>query len=156
MKFLKALTRWVSFLSFLFCLGGCAKYAASDSGRVVEIFSAVKIDNGYVYSEESIFEVGGVKYLLRHKAVYGTDGVVEQFLSYKPEGVIKYDKEELLRDKKIVDSAGLPFGQKWTYKSSYLDADDRHIEVREIMRHLLMHEGEGNRVLFYVVRFKEH
>ena len=151
MKFLKALIRWETLLSLLVCLGGCAKYAVIDSGRVVEIFLAVKIDDGYVYSKESIFEVGGVKYLLRYKAVYGIDGVVEQFVSYKSEGVIKYDKEELLRDKKIVDSAGLPFWQKWTYKLGYLKADNIRIEVREITGHLLMHEGDGNMVLFYVV-----
>lgn len=127
-----------------------AQYADRDSGRIVEIFSAVKIIDGYIFSAESVFEVDGTKYSLRQKAIYGRDGEVEQFLLYKPEGTIEYSKAEILKDKKIIDYAGLPFEQKWTYESDYLvDNAGVRIRVRKVNCHLLMHEVDGDRVLFY-------
>lgn len=127
-----------------------AQHVDRDSERIVEIFSAVKINDGYIYSAESILEADGTKYLLRQKAIYGRDGEVAQFLLYKPEGVIEYSKAEVLKDKKIIDHAGLPSKQKWTYKSDYLvDDGGMHIKVRKVECDLLMREGDGDRVFFY-------
>lgn len=140
----------ISLFSFIFisCANKNKKY------KIVEIFYGVEVvDDGYIYSEGSNFKVDeNNKYSLRHKAIYGEDGIIIKFIIYKPEGILNYTNDDLIKDKKILVNFGIPFSQKWTYMNNQLiDDNGKYItKAKKIDKLLLMVKKQG--VIFYKLK----
>lgn len=130
-KLTNALFLFFGLLLFLSC-------DAQDKTTVIEILTGKEIENAdYVYSDGSIFKLGNKEYSLRSKAIYGTDGNIQQFVVYKSEGKLDYNKADLLRDKKMLDYYELPFHQKMSYSGGTLKDKDNKIAVTSIEDYLI-------------------
>ena len=121
----------------------------NSSQRVVEISSAVLIDEDYKYSTESIREINGNKVWLRYKACYGTNGNINKLIVYKPEGVLQYEYAEIMADTNIVLNFKLPLTQMWVYRNNKIDKhNDEEINV-ELVNDTLLMSKVNHDVIFY-------
>jgi len=88
---------------------------------IIEICDAVNIEKNtpYSYLKESTFVTEGRAYSLRDKAVY-KNGEIDQLTVYRSDGVLTYQKAELLRDTALLNKINLPIKQKWYNKDNLL------------------------------------
>ncbi|MEZ4878019.1 MAG: hypothetical protein R2805_10775 [Flavobacterium sp.] len=111
---------------------------AQNKTIIVEILTGVEIKgDGYTYSEESIFNLGGKKYSLRSKANYDSNGNIQQLEIYKSEGKLNYDRPNLINDRSLLEFYGLPFQQKITYSNDVLKNGDDEINATSIGDYLI-------------------
>ena len=60
-----------------------------------ELLVGVEVEEGYVYSDESRFELGDKKYFLRARGDYTEEGRINKLYVYKSEGILVYSQSEL-------------------------------------------------------------
>ena len=124
---------------------------AQDKTVVVEILVGKEVENdGYIYSDDSIFKFGNKEYSLKSKAIYDVDGNIQQLEVYKSEGKLSYSRAELLEDRKILDYYGLPFQQKMSYSDGKLSNGDEKITVITFEDYLI--DKEDSVVRFYKLK----
>lgn len=124
---------------------------AQDKTIVMEILTGKEIENdGYIYSDDSIFKLGNKEYSLRSKAIYDVDGNIQQLEVYKSEGKLSYSRAELLEDKKMLDYYRLPFQQKMSYSNGKLSNGDEKIIVIPIEDYLI--DKDDSVVRFYKLK----
>ena len=117
--------------------------------RIVEMFKGVEIENlNYEHSNNSIFRLNNVTYSLRQKVIYNEKGEFERFILYKPEGMLEYDKKELLKDKNLIDYYDLSFKQNWFYKDGTLTIESNKIKVLKIEDTFLITEENGVTIFY--------
>lgn len=134
-------------LLFIVIFTGCS----GEKSKVIEIFYGIKVERGYIFSEESNFEVDeNTKYSLRSKASYGEDGIVSNLVVYKPEGRLEYNREEIIADMGIINFWLLPYSQGLVFTDDKLmDRSGREVDGVEYINATLLMKDEGNGVLFY-------
>lgn len=108
-------------------ISGCAsnnhdaKQNSNHEGKIREMVIAVEIFNSnYVFSDESMINVGEITYSVRQKAIYGISGAIQKLIVYKPEGRLEYNEEQILRDTQLIGNYGFPVKQNWRRMSDVL------------------------------------
>lgn len=114
------------FLTTLSCSMG------KPSQGVVEVYTAIEVDSNFQHSDESLFRVGQRVFSLRSKSCYDSDGVIREFILFKPEGLLRYSKEQLATDKQLMEHHQVYFSQDWLINGNLIDIGDRRISVRDI------------------------
>ncbi|QMU63604.1 MAG: hypothetical protein GKR88_17145 [Flavobacteriaceae bacterium] len=119
---------------------------------VVEILTGIEIESDdYNYSDESILKLGNVEYLLRSKAIYDTNGDIQELEIYKSEGNLNYDRSKLIEDISLLEYYGLPFHQKLSYSDGVITKDENdRIDVTAIGDYLI--NEDDNIVRFYKLK----
>ena len=122
-----------------------------EENTTLEIFTGYEItDDNYVYSEESIFKTKDKTYSLRNKVFYNNHGEVDKLLVYKPEDIIEYTKEEIIKDKLLLETLDLPYKLTWSYKEGVLVINDEKMRIEKITDNILLN-NDKNRVVFYKI-----
>ena len=117
---------------------------AQEKLQVKEVFTGVKIDDAnYEYAEDAMFVLQGENYSLRQKAVYNLNGDLEMLVQFKPEGKLKYNRDEILKDQNIIEYYGFPLKQNWEFKENELVDGANKIVVEKITADLLKREENG-------------
>ena len=117
---------------------------AQEKLQVKEVFTGVKIDDAnYEYAEDAMFVLQGENYSLRQKAVYNLNGDLEMLVQFKPEGKLKYNRDEILKDQNIIKYHGFPLKQNWEFKENELVDGANKIVVEKITADLLKREENG-------------
>lgn len=120
--------------------------------QVSEIFTGVKVEKGYSFSEESVFKIAGEIYSLRKKAVYNSDGDLVKMTRYKPEGVLDYTKDELTKDVKLLEDFNFPLKQNWIYEEGkIIDNLGESIDVEKIDGKFVLSK-QMKQVTFYKIK----
>lgn len=125
---------------------------AQNKKKVVEILTGIEIkSNDYHYSDEFHFKLDSVEYSLRSRAIYDTNGDIQQLEIYKPEGKSNYDRLKLLEDKRLMEYYGFPFHQNFIYSDGVIikNKDDR-INVAFTGDYLI--NKDDNMVRFYKIK----
>ena len=152
-----------TFILSISAASGCSSNDLNNKGhsnnknKIVEVFDAVKITDGnHTFSEESIFKVNKTIYSLRTKAIYDKSGTIEKLILYKPEGILEYNKEHLLKDRKIMNYSGFPFSQKWSYVNGSLTDDSINYisSVTKVSDYILKSE-KNKKTIFYKLKQKK-
>lgn len=122
-----------------------------EENKTLEIFTGYEITNdNYVYSEESIFKTKDKTYSLRNKVFYNTHGEVDKLLVYEPEDIVEFTKEEIIKDKLLLETLDLPYKLTWSYKEGVLVINDERIRIEKITDNILLN-NDKNRVIFYKI-----
>jgi hypothetical protein len=119
---LKKLINGLLFASLLVSFLGCK---GQNSIKVKELCIAIEVENdNYVHSESSLFEIGSHIFSLRQKAIYDSDGMLEKLLVFKSDGILEYSRNDIQDDVRVIENAGLPNSQNWSYKDNSIIKDD--------------------------------
>lgn len=127
----------------------CCKKKSKNT--TLEIFKGYEIVNeNYVYSEESIFKIKDKTYSLRNKVFYNNQGEVDKLLVYKSEGIIEYTKEEIMKDKLLLETVGLPLSLSWSYDEGILVINEEKMKLKKVKDNVLL-GNDRNKVIFYKI-----
>lgn len=124
-----------------------------DNNKVREISIAIEIfGSDYVFSDESIVNLGGITYSFRQKAIYGKNGVVQKLLIYKPEGALEYNEKEILNDTKLMINSWLPVSQNWRLMHNVLtDENGKYISRTTWVSGSIYKAINGRYTIFYKI-----
>jgi hypothetical protein len=87
--------------------------------RTVNAISiGIEVGTGYHYSSEAELKLKNSIFSLRYKAEYDHEGNVVMLTIYRPEGILEYQKQDLLQDPALLKSINLPFTQHLKYLSN--------------------------------------
>ena len=64
-------------------------------------------------------------------------------VQFKPEGKLKYNRDEILKDQNIIEYYGFPLKQNWEFKENELVDGANKIVVEKITADLLKREENG-------------
>ena len=75
---------------------------------IIEISNGIKVSKNFIYSNESKFKINDTIYILQNKAYYNKNGNLEKIIVFKSEGILTYNKNDLAKDKKIIEYYKFP------------------------------------------------
>jgi len=139
-------------LFFIICIAyfsvSCQK--GKEVKTVQAIAKGVEIENqGYYFSETADIEIAGILYSLRSKVVYDGNREILKLSVYQPEGVIEYNKADLIKDKSLLTNYGYSFKNEFTFSNEkFCDVDGTEILIDKLDENILRVKTK-NKVTFY-------
>ncbi|CAM3972996.1 hypothetical protein FLCU109888_11785 [Flavobacterium cucumis] len=145
----KKLTNFIFLLSIILFFTGCN---AQNKIVFIEILTGVEVQNNiYDYSEESFFILNDIKYSLRSKAKYDINGDIQQLMVYKSDGILIYEKNQLLENKDLISYYNVPAHQNFSYlNEGLLISNNEKIKVVSIGDYII----KKNKKIIYFYRLK--
>ncbi|MHA4847190.1 hypothetical protein ACX0G7_23695 [Flavitalea antarctica] len=117
--------------------------------RIRLIFTGIEVLPGYVYSPESEYKVNNKLYSLRDVAEYDPNGSIIKLTIFKPEGILEYDKDHLIKDSALLKSVSLPTRHHLKYVSEKGLIDENKIFPVEVINESIFVVSEGILTVFY-------
>lgn len=135
----------------------CCQAQNSRQIGVSKVLNGILIEQSQQYQfadEESKYLIGSDTILLRSTVEYDETEELIRLTLFKPEGALKYTKEEILKDMKLLDFVDVKYQQKWILANDTLllvGADTLNIELIEVEKGreiLLSRKGGKNITVF--------
>jgi len=154
MSFQKQKSLTSAFFTFIVLVFSTVSCDMKEERRSVqEIINGLQLEDGssYIYSEESLIELGKEKYSLRKKAIYDLRGNLMKIEIYKPEGILSYTKEEILQDSILFELLGFPLKQSWYFQDNKLvKENNKTIKVFMLEENYLKTNENGSIILYRI------
>ena len=130
----------------------CAESQSIDK-RVVHVMNGYLLpkEASFSYNKEALYQVNNERYIITAKATYNTKGEIEEIVVYKADGLINYNKVDIMNDKKLVEYLGFSITQNLAVRGNVLfdGTITQNIEVLE-ENTVLLRKEEAN-LLFYLL-----
>lgn len=146
----KKLSSKILFFLLIFSVISCK--GQDTEMKVISILSGIEVVNSdYVYSEESVFKLKDKAYSLRAKADY-ENGELIKIIVYKSEGIIEYNKDDILKDSAIASNYGFPTKQNWKFTNSKGLIKDYEVIKAKLSDDFIIEIKEGSSVIIYQLK----
>ena len=117
---------------------------------IISILKGIEVDSNYVYSDESILVINNKKYSLRAISEY-ENGKLNKITVFKSEGILEYNKQDVINDIAIAEYYGFPLEQNWIYNPNKgLIKGNQIIEIKLSQQYIIL-PIERNKVEIYKI-----
>jgi hypothetical protein len=146
------------FLSLIvIVLFSCCQAQKSEQLSVSKVLKGMLIENGQQYQfadEDAKYNIATDTLSLMSSVEYDKTGELLSITLFKSEGILKYTKDEVLKDLKLLDFVGAKYKQNWTLINDTLlvnESDTLNIEiiVTERDRKVLLNRKEGKNIIAF-------
>lgn len=125
----------------------CKKNQKGEKYIVAEIFIGIEGDDHF---DDNKFLVSRKLYSLREKVIYNNEGKLVNYILYKPNGNISFNRHEIDKEMKLSIEDRFPFEQHWIYEEKKLKNGKNVVSVKRLSCSYLM-KKEGHLFKFYKI-----